>query len=124
MPEVADGAQYEIRRGFAQSTKGCISDVLCQVFKQFNISLAAFAPTDSLEDLYCPLRLRATGDTLITDLIPTEIHKGADHVHHAGILIDYGHAARAHDRANLSESIIVDGNIEVLRRDASAGRSS
>jgi hypothetical protein len=51
LPEVADGAQYRISRGLAQTTKGCVFDPLCQAFKKFNISLAAFAPADPLEDL-------------------------------------------------------------------------
>jgi hypothetical protein len=51
MPEVSDGTQHSTRQGLAQAAKTGVFDLLRQVFKEFEVSLATFASADPLENL-------------------------------------------------------------------------
>ena len=66
-------------------------------------------------------RADAAGHALAARLAHAEFHEVRGHVHHAGRLVHDDHAARAHDRADLAERLVVDGHVEELRGDAAAG---
>ena len=49
-----------------------------------------------------------------------ELDEVAGHIDHAVVFVHHDHAARAHDRAERGERLVVDRRIEQLRRDAAA----
>ena len=127
--EPAQGRQHRIGRGLPQATQAGDLDGLGQ-FRQahdaletnqrIDVLLLAPRPGDGVEDLQHAPRAFATGDALAAAFGLDELHEELGEVHHAGGLVQYHQAARAHDGAGALQGFVVDGRVEQLRRDAAA----
>ena len=62
----------------------------------------------------------AAGDALAAALRVGELDEVAGDVHHAVVFVHHDHAARAHDRAELRERLVVDRRVEHVGGDAAA----
>jgi hypothetical protein len=73
------------------------------------------------EDLEHALGADAAGHALAAGFLLHELQEEAGHVHHAGVLVHHDQAARAHDRAELLQGLVVQRHVQVLLGDAAAG---
>ena len=75
------------------------------------IALAVNRVVEQLEDLR---GANPAGNALAAGLVLAEVDEEPGDVDHAGRLVHHDHAARAHDRADLVERVVVDRHIQVL----------
>src|SRR5512135_1363950 len=123
LSKVTKGAQNRIGCALAQRAEGRLFHLLSELFKELDVSLAASPPADPPENFLHPFGLDPAIGTFSTNLAQAKIDKIAGHLHHAGLIIRYDHAARAHASAELRNSVIVDGGVEMLRGNKTAGQS-
>ena len=79
---------------------------------------------DPIEDLEHPLCPDPAGRALAARFVLDEIDEEPREVDHAGILVRDDEAAGTDDRPEFGHRFIVDGHIEVLRRDTAARRAA
>ena len=79
-----------------------------------------FAVADPFEQGVELHRADPARDALAARLVAAEAHEVLGDVDHARGVVHDDHAARAHDRADLGERLVIDGHVEVIRRDAPA----
>ena len=95
-----------------------------QFFQSLNIAFLTLAFGDALQDFQHALCANPAGGAFAAGFIRSKLQEEAGNVDHAVILIHDNQAARAHHGADCRQVIVVDRNIQVLCRDAAAGRTT
>ena len=122
--EIAEGAEHRIWRRLSETAERRILDDGGHLFEKFDIPLFAFALCDVGQDLQHSFGAFPARGTLPAGLILAEIHEETGHIHGAVVFIHHDQTAGPHDGTEFSHFFIVHGGIEMLDRDAAAGRSS
>ena len=95
-----------------------------QPFEFVEVLHLPLAGTNAGEDVEHVTRADAARYALAAGLALGEVEKVAGEVHHAGALVHHDHAAGAHDGADLLDRVVVDRQVEILRREAAPGWSA
>jgi hypothetical protein len=94
---------------------------VAQFLQLLDIALLAFAVTDAGDDLQHALGPHPARRALAAALVLDEVEEVAGHVDHAAVVVHDDAASRAHDGAQVLQSLVVDGDIEIGLGDAAPG---
>ena len=95
-----------------------------QFVEHFQVRLRARAFRDSVQDAQRLVQSHAARNALAARLGVGELDEVPRHIHHAVVFVHHHHAARAHDRAQLRQALVIHRRVEHLVRNASARRSA
>ncbi len=76
---------------------------------------------DAVQDAQFFVQAHAAGNTFATRFRIRELDEVAGNIDHAVVFVHHDHAARAHDRAELCEALVIDGGIEHFMWNGSTG---
>src|SRR5574344_365139 len=122
--EIFQRGEHRLARALSQTAQRRLRDSVCKLLEHIEILKRAFVGDDALQDLQHALCALAAGDALAAAFILREVHEEARRLDHAGVLVHDDETAGADDRADLLERVEVKRHIEVLLRQAAAGRTA
>ena len=97
---------------------------MAEVLEPLDVAGLALPLADPRDDLEHALGADATRRALAARLLLDELEEEPSDVDHAAVLVHDDEAARAHDRAELLQGVVVDGDVQVLGGDAAARRAT
>ena len=122
--EVAQGREHRVRRALAEPAERRVADHPAQLVERLEVLVGRLAVREAVEDPQRLVEADPARDALAAALRVGELDEVAGDVDHAVVFVHDDHAARAHDRAELGERLVVDGRVEHVRRDAAARRAA
>ena len=123
VPEVAQRAEDRVGRTLAEAAERGLLDDAGQPLERGQVVRRRDAARDQVEEHPHLGRADAAGGALAARLVAAEVLEVPGDVHHARGVVHDDQAAGAHERADLDERLVADRHVEVLGRDAAAGRA-
>ena len=122
--EILERRQDRVRRRLTERAHCVRLDVVAELFHLIEILERAVAGRDLVEHFEKASRTDTARRALAAALVDREVEEEARDVDHAGRVVHDDHTAGAHHSADLDQVVIIDRQIEILRRDAAAGRTA
>ena len=119
--EVPHGGEHRIGRRLSQAAERAVANVAAQFVQEFEMMRRARAFGDAIQNAQALVQADAAGDAFAARFRVRELDEVAGDVDHAVVFVHHDHAARAHDRAELRQVLVVDSGVEHLVRNATAG---
>ena len=124
IPEIAQRGQHRVRGGLSQTAQGRVLHDIGPPFQGWDVILLAFSVADAGQHFQHFLGSHPAGSTLAAGFLHAEFHEESCHVHHAFVVIHDDHAAGTNDGPQPHDRFIIHRCVQVLSRDASAGRAT
>ena len=121
VPEVAQAGEHRVGRTLAQPAERHVAGHAAELVELVEVLQRGRAVGEAVEHREGLVEAHAAGHALAARLGVGELHEVARDVDHAVVFVHHDHAARAHDRADLGQRLVVDGRVEHVQRDAAAG---
>ena len=112
LTEIADGSQYRVGRRLPQSAKRTRLNLLAHLQEQVNVLHLAPPVGDIVQDVQHLFRPQTAGNALTAGLVLGKGEEIAGDIDHAGLLVHDHHTPRPHNRARLSQRLVVDGLVD------------
>jgi hypothetical protein len=124
IPEITQGGKHRIGRSLSQATQGIFLDVISQFLQLIQVFQRSLALGDLIQDLIHTSCSDTAGRTFSAGFIHSELQEKLGDIHHTVVFIHDDQSAGAHHGADLQQVVVVDGDIHIFCRDASAGRTA
>jgi len=109
--EVFQCADDRVGCTLTQATQAVGSNLLTQLFQQFDVPIFAFPGTDAVQDIEDPPGANTARGTFSTTLILCKFHEEAGNIHHAGFIIHDDHTTRTHHGSCCSKCFIINRQV-------------
>ena len=119
--EMADRREDGVGRRLPEAAERGVLDHFAQFDESLDVGLFAAPFADAVEDFQHPLCAHAAGNALAARFLADELDEVAGDVDHATGFVHDDQPARAHDRAEFGERLVVQADVEVMLGDAAAG---
>ena len=122
--EEMKGGQYRVGSGLAQTTQGVGLYVVAEFFQLIKVLHLGSALGNLLQDFQHTLCPDTACGTLAAGFLNRELQEELGNIHHTVILVHDNQTAGTHHGTDGEQVVIVNGDIKVLCRDTSAGRTA
>jgi len=122
--EVTDGGKNGVGSSLTKAAQSVFLDICSQLFQLVQIFQSALALSDAVKDLIHTTGTDTAGSTLTAGLINGELEEELGDIDHAVVLVHDDETTGTDHGADLCKVIVVHGNVKVLSRNTSAGRTA
>ena len=122
--EEAECREDRVRCSLTEAAEGVCLDVLAELLEAVEVFQFAVAAGDLVKDLIETLGTDPARCALTAGFVHGELQEELCDIDHAVILIENDETAGTDHAADLCEAVVIDADVIVLSRDASAGRTA